>query len=267
MDQGIVDFHTHAFPDDLAAGAMRTLMAEVPGIKAYCDGTTGDLIRSMDRAGIARCLVCCIATRPTQFDSIVRWCHQIRSPRLVPLPSIHPDDPDILDRVRQVRASGFAGLKMHPYYQDFHVADDRMFPFYEEVSRLGLLLVMHAGFDIAYPRVKQADPESMLRVVETFPNLRLVVAHLGGWRQWEDVRRHLLGRPIHMELSFAMQDLAAPAAREILMNHPEEYLLFGTDSPWTDQSETLSLLRKLELPASRLDRILSRNAAELLDRP
>ena len=265
MQRGIVDFHTHAFPDDLVASAMRTLLAEAPGIRAYCDGSVGDLIRSMDETGIARSVLCCIATKPKQFDSILRWCHGIRSDRLIPLPSVHPEDPDRLERVRQIKARGFLGLKMHPYYQNFYVAEDRMLPFYEEVSQQGLLLVMHTGFDIAFPRDRRADPEMLLRIVTAFPQLRLVTTHLGGWQQWEEVRRHLLGRPIYMEISFGMQDLPSAVAREMLLSHPEAYLLFGTDSPWTDQRETLSLLEGLNLPRSRLDGILSRNAARLLD--
>ena len=45
---------------------MKTLLAEAPGIKAYLDGTIADLLRSMDKAGIEKSVVCCIATRPEQ---------------------------------------------------------------------------------------------------------------------------------------------------------------------------------------------------------
>ena len=97
-----------------------------------------------------------------------------------------------------------------------------------------------------------------------FPALKLVTTHLGAWQQWDEVKRHLLGQEIYMELSFALEDLGPAASREMLMNHPEEYLLFGTDSPWTDQGGALKLLERLGLPPARLDRILFRNAAHLL---
>ncbi len=42
------------------------------------------------------------------------------------------------------------------------------------------------------------------------------------------------------------------------------YLLFGTDSPWTDQSVTLSRLENLHLPQKKLERILAENALGLL---
>ena len=264
MQHRIIDFHTHAFPDGLAPNAMRTLLAGAPGTKAYLDGTVGALLRSMDETGIEKSVICCIATKPQQFEAILRWCHNIRSERLIPLPSVHPADPDMIEHIQSIKAQGFLGIKIHPYYQDFYVGEDRMLPFYEEVSRQGLVLVMHTGFDMAFPRERRAAPEAMLRISETFPLLRLVTTHFGGWQQWEEVGRHLLGRRIYMEISFAMQDLSRSVAREMLMNHPEDYLLFGTDSPWTDPKETLSRLEGLQLPSSRLDRLLRRNADGLL---
>ena len=265
MQRHIIDFHTHAFPDALAPSAMETLLAKAPGTPAYLNGTVGALRRSMDEAGIEKSVLCCIATRPEQFAAILRWCGQIRSDRLIPFPSVHPADPDRIARLGQIRAEGFRGIKMHPYYQDFYVGEERMQAFYEEVSRQRLVLVMHSGFDMAFPRERRADPEALLRLSETFPQLRLVTAHLGGWQQWQEVRRYLLGRPIYMEMSFAMQDLDRSEARAMLMEHPEDYLLFGTDSPWTDQEETVSRLEELGLPATRLERLLRGNAEALLN--
>lgn len=46
--------------------------------------------------------------------------------------------------------------------------------------------------------------------------------------------------------------------------HPVEYFLFGTDSPWSDQSETLRKFQALDLPAECCEAILSANAAGLL---
>jgi len=264
MEHRIIDFHAHAFPDALAPRAMKVLLEEAPEARAYLDGTVADLLRSMDRAGIEKSVVCCIATKPEQFEPILRWCTQIRSDRLIPFPSVHPADSACLDGIRRIREEEFLGIKLHPFYQDFFVDDDRMLRFYEEVSRQGLLLVMHTGYDIAFPRIRRADPERLLRIHEMFPALKLVATHLGAWQQWDEVDQLLIGREIYMEISFAMDDLGLERARDMLMRHPDGCVLFGTDSPWTDQAETLALLQKLNLPEARLRRILAGNALELL---
>jgi len=246
---------------------MKALVEEAPGIQAYLNGTVGDLLRSMDEAGIEKSVICCIATKPEQFEPILRWCAQIRSERLIPFPSVHPADGACAAQIRRIRAEGFLGVKLHPFYQEFFADEERMLGFYEEVARQHLLLVMHTGYDIAFPRIRRADPQKMLGIAETFPDLKLVTTHLGAWQQWDEVCRHLLGRKIYMELSFAMQDLEPQQARRMIVDHPEGYVLFGTDSPWTDQKETLALLEKLHLPQKKLDRILGDNARGLLGLP
>ncbi len=264
MKHRVIDFHAHAFPDALAPRAMKALLEEAPGIKAYLDGTVGDLLRSMDSAGIEKSVICCIATRPEQFEPILRWCSEIRSDRLVPFPSVHPADPACTGCVRQIRAEGFRGIKLHPFYQNFFADEDRMFCLYEEAARQDLLLVMHTGYDIAFPRIRRADPGKLLGIAETFPDLKLITTHLGAWQQWEEVRRYLLGRQIYMETSFAMEDLGLERAREMIMSHPDGYVLFGTDSPWTDQAHTLGFFNKMSLPPQELGQILAGNALGLL---
>lgn len=264
MERRIIDFHTHAFPDVLAPRAMKTLLAEAPDIQAYLDGTVADLLRSMDRTGIEKSVVCCIATRPEQFEPILRWCTAIRSDRLIPFPSVHPADPACRAGIQRIRAEGFRGVKLHPFYQDFFADEERMLRFYEEVMAQDLLLVMHTGYDIAFPRIRRADPEKLLGVAERFPDLKLVTTHLGAWQQWDEVRRHLLGRRIYMEISFALDELDPPQAREMILGHPEDCLFFGSDSPWTDQAGTLSLLENLQIPPQRLGQILAGNARRVL---
>ncbi|MEN6577807.1 MAG: amidohydrolase family protein [Phycisphaerales bacterium] len=265
MTRRIVDFHTHAFPDALAARAMKALLEEAPGIQAYLDGTVGELLRSMDRTGIEKSVVCCIATRPEQFEPILAWCVQIRSDRLLPFPSVHPADPAAADRVRRIAQEGFQGVKLHPYYQDFFADEDRMLPLYEAVDRSNLLLVMHTGYDIAFPRIRRADPQKILTVKEWFPNLKFVATHMGAWRQWDEVQRELIGRNVPMEISFALDELDVEDARAMILGHPEGCMLFGTDSPWTDQGRTLALLEQLQLPDATLRSILAANALSLLN--
>ena len=108
------------------------------------------------------------------------------------------------------------------------------------------------------------NPQRILEVSRQFPDLKLIATHLGGWDEWEDVRHLLTGEQIYMEISFALDFLDQKRLRDILLSHPPEYLLFGTDSPWTDQATTLKMLGKLGLPEALFERITSSNARQLL---
>jgi len=132
------------------------------------------------------------------------------------------------------------------------------------MSELGMILVIHAGYDIAYPRIRRADPLRILDISQQFPELKLIATHLGGWDEWEDVRSLLTGQPIYMEISFALDFLDQIRLRDLLLNHPHEYLLFGTDSPWSDQATTIKMLARLGLPDPLLESMLSGNARRLL---
>ena len=259
----IIDFHTHAFPDAIAEKAIPSL-EKTGDIKAHTTGTTESLLASMDRAGIERSVICSIATKPGQFTAILEWSEEIRSERLIPLPSIHPNDPICVEKVYTVCQKGFKGIKMHPYYQDFFIREERLNPFYEALSETGLLLVVHCGYDIGFPRTRCAEPSQILLLHKRFPKLRLVATHFGGWDIWDEVEAMLIGREIYMEISFALQYLSREQAIRMLTSHPPEYLLFGSDSPWVDQTEYLARLETLSLDPQLLTNILSHNALKLL---
>lgn len=259
----IVDFHTHAFPDTVAAKAIPAL-EKAGNIKAHTSGTVDSLLNSMDRAGIDRSVICSIATRPEQFDAILEWSQGIQSKRLIPLPSIHPADPDCVKKVHTVHQKGFKGIKMHPYYQDFFIGEERLHPIYQALSETGLLLVIHCGYDIGFPRSRCADPAQILKLHQNFPELRLITTHFGGWDIWDEVEEMLIGRDIFMEISFALQYLSMEQVQRMLHNHPAEYLLFGSDSPWVDQTEYLARLNDLQLNTNLLTAITGENALTLL---
>ena len=261
--KGIVDFHTHAFPDNLASRAIKAI-EEKSGISAKMDGTVSCLMVSMDTCGIEKSVVCSIATKPSHFTSIFEWSKKIRSDRIIPLPSIHPDDPEAEERISMVKKEGFIGIKMHPYYQDFLLDEPRMFPLYEKVSLENLLLVMHTGFDFAFQKIRKADPEKVIRIVDMFPCLKIVLTHMGGWKDWDRVEELIAGKKLYMEISFSLEFLGKKKAREIILKHPEEYVLFGTDAPWISQKETLKLFRSLSLGGHLENLILRKNAMAFL---
>jgi predicted TIM-barrel fold metal-dependent hydrolase len=86
------------------------------------------------------------------------WSKQIISDRIIPFPSFHPHDPEFPERIRQIKTEGFRGVKFHPYYQDFIIDDNRLFPVYEQLCEANLIVVMHTGYDLAFERTKIADP-------------------------------------------------------------------------------------------------------------
>jgi len=260
----IIDIHTHAFPDFLAEKAIAVLEATSYGERAHLDGTVSDLLRSMDRAGIEISAICSIATAPKQVPSITKWSKEIASDRIIPFPSIHPDYADFRDEIARIRELGMKGIKMHPQYQGFNIDDDRMMPIYEALAINDLILTIHAGFDISFPTDPSASPDKTSRVIERFPELKVIACHFGGWRQWDEVRRYLAGKNLYFETSFTIGDLPDEKILELIGLHGEDKILFGTDSPWRDQSNCVEEIERLPISDELREKILHKNAERVL---
>ena len=65
----VIDFHTHIFPDALAARAIGGL-EQSGNVKSVLSGRREDLLASMKRAGVDYSLNLPIASRPKQVESI-----------------------------------------------------------------------------------------------------------------------------------------------------------------------------------------------------
>lgn len=259
----IVDFHTHAFPDKLAERAVPALAKEAK-VDPALDGKISSLLASMDRAGITSSVICSIATRPEQYEKILTWSHEIASERIVPFLSIHPDDPQAVEQIRRCRDEGFKGIKLHPYYQNFYLDEERMFPLYQAMSDCRLILISHTGYDIAFPRDPRCGPEQIVRVCERFPELKFVATHFGAWEDWDAVERHLLGREIYMDVSFSLMYLDLKKTCDYLTSHSDDHILFGSDSPWADQTIEVDRIKALPIAEALKEKILGANAERLL---
>lgn len=260
----VIDVHTHAFPDSLAARAIEKLEAECPW-RTVGPGTVDGLLASMDEAGVDISVVCAIATKPEQAEGILAWCRDIRSERIAPLPSLHPDTPRAGEWVERIAEEGFVGLKLHPMYQQFAIDEPRMDGIYAACESLGLVVEFHCGRDIAFPLTDdRAEPARTARVLERFGRLKAVCTHMGGWKMWRESEELLVGRELHFETSFSLDDLPPERMVAMIRRHGPERVLFGTDWPWASQAGDLAKLRQLGLTEAELEGILSGNARRLL---
>ena len=257
-----IDAHVHAFPDEIAPRAISRIEG-LAGVTSALDGTASSLLRSMDAAGIERSIVLSIATRPSQFDSILAWSRSVQDQRILCLPSVHPADPRAAERVRIAAEEGFRGLKLHPYYQDFDLDDPAMDPVYGAMEEQGLVCVSHTGFDHAFPFVRRADPPRILRVLAKFPRLSFLATHLGAWKDWDLAARLLPGANLWIDTAYSLQYLPRDEARRLVLSFPADRLLFGSDSPWAPQDASLAMVRALELDPARERALLAENARSL----
>lgn len=274
----IIDIHAHTFPDPLAERALAQLTARAQ-VPAYTDGTNAGLCAAMARAGIDRAAVMPVATKPAQVRVINAWAAEVNAqyPALICFGVLHPDAEDWAAEIERLAVDGIRGVKLHPDYQGFVIDEARLLPMYRAMAAAGLILLTHAGVDIGLPPPPHCPPERLARVLDAVPGLTVIAAHMGGYAQWDDVEQYLVGRDVYLETSYSLTTggRASAGADEFPRLSPEQMLriirahgagriLFGSDSPWTNQAQALADLRALPLAADKLTGILGGNAARLL---
>ena len=106
--------------------------------------------------------------------------------------------------------------------------------------------------------------ERIARVAERHPGLKLICTHLGGWKAWDSVERHLIGRDVYFETSFSIAFLGHGRAADMIRRHGTGQVLFGTDWPWNAHRDGVTGINDLDLTEDQKRAILGGNAAELL---
>jgi predicted TIM-barrel fold metal-dependent hydrolase len=132
------------------------------------------------------------------------------------------------------------------------------------VRQNGLVVVCHTGYDVSFPHDRICDAARVRRLLDALPDLKFVASHLGGWMDWDEAERLLIGQPIDIEISLSPNYLPPGRLRELLLRHPADRLHFGSDWPWTRHGEQVARLEALQLPADRMQALMGGNSARLL---
>ncbi len=261
-----IDFHTHIFPDKIAKQAMKALAAESGDYQPCIDGTLQGLLNSMKRANISASLVANIATRPVQMKPILEFCKQIKSEFIHPLISFHPsnDTYEVEDMFGEAHVAGIRGVKLHPMYQNFFIDDKYMYGFYELMASFGFFVMFHTGYDMAFPGNAQADVERVKKIANWFKDLTIVCTHVGGWKQWDRISCLSDCKNVFTETSLTMSEISDAEFIKAISYFDEDRILFGSDSPWTDQLEMLQRTLHLKISDTLKEKMLYKNAANLL---
>lgn len=278
----IIDFHTHVFPEKIAGKVISKLEA-CANSKAHIPATTASLIESMRSSGVDRSVVLQVVTDPHQTETINRASVAINETLsdcgLIAFGGVHPDDANYRDTLKFISSNGMKGIKLHPVYQSVDFDDIRFKRIVDFASELDLITVIHAGADIGVPGA-QSSPDKIRRTVDEVHPRKLVLAHLGGWNQWDMVMEYLVGQDVYFDTAFAIgrpylpldgkppyphPDLCDRETLEKMMKlHGEERFLFATDSPWSSQPREIEKIREMHFPHETEEKLFSGNAVRLL---
>ncbi len=252
----MIDYHTHIgeqhhYSEEFLREGLK--MRGTPALKTSLDQHS----RAVER--VSHAVVLAFRSRLLGFnvpnDYVAEYCQ--RDPeKLIGFACVDPHDHDALGELKDcVHNLGLRGLKTSPIYQGYEPMDERMLPIYRFCENSGVPILTHHG--TTFPRrapLKWAHPEQLEEVALAFPELRIIIAHLG--HPWEVETISVIRKHPHI-----YSDVSGLFYRPWQLYNSlmlcKEYgvwnkLIFGTDYPVTTFDEAVAGLYKMVDYASRM---------------
>ncbi len=228
------------------------------------DGTENGLLSLMESDKIDKSVVLSIATNANQQTKVNDFAISLKGDRIIPFGSVFPFSEDWESELYRLKENGIKGIKLHPDYQQFFVDDERLFPIYKTIERLGFILVFHAGEDFGFPPPYKATPERLRKVVSLIET-PVVCAHWGSLLMCDDVLKYLCDVDnCYFDTAFGYGTMPKARALEILEKKDINKILFGSDSPWNAPSWDVNMLKTMGLSYEEEEKIFYKNAEKLL---
>jgi predicted TIM-barrel fold metal-dependent hydrolase len=287
----IIDAHVHTYPTS-AIGLQATGGMNMSG----CAGTVQELLALMSVGGIDKAAMmnmtpvadmreAALAAGKGPFDEVARqmiermkrrndWtCQASREqPSLVAFigldPSMGPED--AVAEVHRCRELGARGIKLHPSSQRFNPDDPNLWLVYAEAESSEMPVLSHGGFFPADPESSDfSRPRAFARILQAFPRLRFVLAHMGNGYIDEAVEMVERFPNMYVDSSSVIQGTAHPSLPgdecvALLRRFGAERVLFASDWPWFHPLRDLERIETLALSNEERRLILSENARRVM---
>jgi predicted TIM-barrel fold metal-dependent hydrolase len=259
----IIDCHCHIYPEKIVAKAVESI-GKFYDIPMRNDGRLETLISESEKNGITHNIIFSVATKPAQVRSINKFIAgsvAANPKRFIGLGTLHPDSDDVIGEVEEIISLGLKGVKLHPDIQGIALDDSRCDKIYRAIEGK-LPLLIHAGDK----RYDFSNPNRIKPILEKYPRLTVIAAHLGGYSIWEDAARELAPYPnLFVDSSSSLAMLPSEKAKEIIRAYGASRVLFATDFPMWPISEEMERFNALGLTEEEKEQIFYKNAIKVFD--
>lgn len=254
---GIVDVHVHFMPERVQRKVWAAFDRLSPPWPMAYRLPEEERLRILRRIGVVAHPALAYAHRPGMAAWLNTYTLDLadRAEQVVPAFTFYPDD-DVDDYVAHALGRGAVCAKVHLQVGKFAANDPRLDDVWSELERRRLAVVLHAGAVADGSGGEEwCGPERVVRLLERFPHLRLVIAHAGA-PDYEDFLRLA---ETHGSVLFdtAMVFIEPP----YIGRYPEELIdrlvaldgriVFGSDFPSVPQEYAAQLRRIAGLGVDR----------------
>lgn len=272
----IIDAHTHSYPtEDKALKIINAFTAFYEMEPEFVGkGTVDDILAGSGKYGIDYTVLANFSPLKILHENNLWTLSEGKKHKnLIPLISVHPDmTGDIAGLLKQYKESGAKGIKMHTGVQEFLPNNQNLSAVYAFCNDSGFPVFFHCGATSQVVINNYADLSVILPVIEAYPDMPVVLAHLAAGNP-EDVLvlsqkyrnvffdtsitltgRHCIKR-IHDD-RWEDDGYAADMIRRV----GYERIMFGSDYPFGSPADDIGRILRLNLSGEEKSGILGRNA-------
>jgi hypothetical protein len=278
----IIDFHTHTFPDSISEKVVDQL-GRVSATLPHTNGSVGDLVHSMQKAGVDYSVNLPVMTSVEQVEKVnsklIKNMESYEKQGIITFSGMHPDYANYKEELKRLKREGIQGIKIHPAYHHMDLNDIRIMRIIGEASEQGLIVLIHAGIDIGIYDRNYASVKQIIQVIDEVQPEKFVLAHMGGWAGWKEVESDLAGAPVWLDTAFTFGKITPypnlpPTPYTCVLpdedfirlcrKHGIDKILFATDSPWQDQADYVKRIQAMDFTQDEKNKIFGENAKKIL---
>lgn len=199
---------------------------------------------------------------------LVELCSKHGSGALLPFGSVNPTLPDWKEDLRRcAEEHQMRGIRLHPNYHGYSLADPRFSELLELANKYSLIVQLAVKMEDERTqhrllRVDQFDTLPLVQQLKSLPDLRVVL--LNSLRTLRTDTISQLAGAGHVYFEISMQE-GVGGITKLLEHAPLERVLFGSYFPFFYLESALLKLRESELAQFQLNAISQANANQLLN--
>lgn len=263
------DAHVHVLPDERAA---QFLADRGPDAPWSCCGVE-DYLRRMDRYGIERALLLPANDQyqyyqdPNETNRFLGELVKRHSDRFWAFADVTASGAYFIEQTpwileTAVKEYGLSGLKIHPTNLHMDADDLCLVPVLRKAAELGVPVMFHAnpcrlGFH------DNCAPDKINRMIQVFPDLDIITAHLGGMK-WQDAVSGCTWVDMSYILPRLVELYGSEQTNRVLRAFGPDRLIFGTDFPDGEYDIYFDILDQMDFTEGEIDKIAWKNLGSLL---
>ena len=267
----IIDSHTHIGQHHYS------------GKKVTFEESLDLLLKEMKESKTDHALVLPMYKRPENqcsptTEGIVKMIDDIKNLTAIGTINVLNYTKEDLDQLEEFMRKGLIkGIKLYTGYQHFYPGDKIAEPIYKLCIKYDLPVIFHSGDTLSTcqptAKVKYSHPLHIDDVATDFPDLKIVIAHLGSPWMIDTAELLYKGPNVYADISGLVvedqalkgpyEDLARKRIQELMIYSSPRKLIYGTDWALATMKSYIKFTKSLGISKNNLDCVFSKNAIEL----